>query len=259
MADSCEVNVDLVDWMLITKAAISLAEAMEDCARSILSNDRIEWPTMLRHMAAGERVRDFHKAFIEAGFSRLDAYATKLHGDLTNQGRVIVLLNILRELRGTPLQYRGDEDTFIALPTGESGADKMRRLALSLQEESRLLFPANYLHDPQANDVVFFELIPGGFILHGKKTKLPRKPWLILKSLCEDRHKIQRARELKEKIWEETEIITDTNVIDHVCQLRKHLRNAYQEAGKGELADNPVPCISKSPELAYEFRLTVLG
>jgi hypothetical protein len=102
----------------------------------------------------------------------------------------------------------------------------------------------------------------GGFCLHGKKHDLSGKPLGVLKSLLVAPGHARTASDLLKDAWYSSDKhspSTDQNVKDAVKTLRAELRAAYSQAKGVELKEDPVRCVGKGPDLAWELRLDLLA
>lgn len=103
-----------------------------------------------------------------------------------------------------------------------------------------------------------FELWPGGFFLHDQKMKLPGKPLGVLKSLFQARHRCRTFRDLRNEIWGEESLATEQNVKDAIKTLRATLRKAFKKAKGVAPTSDPIPCVSRGQNLAWQLRLDLL-
>jgi hypothetical protein len=100
--------------------------------------------------------------------------------------------------------------------------------------------------------------LPGGFMLYGVKRNLPPKPLGVLNCLIDSRHNRSPFPYLSEKVWGVNSGASEQNVKDAVKTLRKMLREAYEKAKGIELKEDPIPCVGKGTDLAWELRLDLL-
>jgi hypothetical protein len=102
------------------------------------------------------------------------------------------------------------------------------------------------------------KLIPGGFLLHGVTKHLAAKPLGVLRSLLSGRHHARTFSDLRDEVWGQDSVATHQNVKDAVKVLRKELCNTYKKATGTPLAEDPVPCVGKGSDLAWELKLDLL-
>jgi hypothetical protein len=160
---------------------------------------------------------------------------------------------------GEPAPAVPGAETAPAGPAGpqDGGQERPRPEAA---EEARLPAPAADKPPPppktgQADAKTPLELVPGGFRLYDLVRDLPGKPRGVLRSLLGARYHRRTFGDLRDEVWDQDSPAAEQNVKDAVKSLRNALREAYEEARGAALAEDPVPCIGKGRDLAWELRL----
>jgi hypothetical protein len=101
------------------------------------------------------------------------------------------------------------------------------------------------------------ELWAGGFILRAgnaeHRANLSAKPLAVLRSLLTARQHVRTAAELLDEIWGGG-IAGEQNVKDVVSKLRKAIAKAHHQVGLGTLQHDPIPCVAKGKDLAWELK-----
>jgi hypothetical protein len=96
-------------------------------------------------------------------------------------------------------------------------------------------------------------LAPGGFELRGEQGNLSGKAWEVLRAFVRSKLKRVTAASLLSDVWGSDSDATSVNVIDEVGKARKALQKAMKKSRKP--AANPLPCVDKGRNLAWELRL----
>jgi hypothetical protein len=80
----------------------------------------------------------------------------------------------------------------------------------------------------------------------------------VLRSLLSARHYAKPFPDLRDEVWGHDSAASQQNCKDAVKTLRQELRTAYHKAKGTPLAEDPVPCVGKGAELAWELKLDLL-
>jgi hypothetical protein len=99
-------------------------------------------------------------------------------------------------------------------------------------------------------------LVTGGFLYRGKRYPLSGKPWGVLGEFLRDRFHVRTAQQLRDALWDKDAILDhpDQAVKDTIGILKDALRAARKDAGTHDPEFNPIPCVDRTPNLAYELK-----
>jgi hypothetical protein len=101
-------------------------------------------------------------------------------------------------------------------------------------------------------------MIPGGFVYRRHKEDLAGKPWGVLNAFVNSATKRLTAADLlkpQSGIWAVDSIATADNVKDAVEDVRAALRKVLSAAKVENSPRDPIPCVDRGPNLAWELRM----